>query len=193
MLDTPSKLGLPHAAQESIHDTWSTFYRVQKRLKKEGFTLLPMPEYSCPTYLSTEKLTAHNSTTLALEYARYKAWRDFTAERLMFTKQILVETKTEMEEIESNIKNGMKRRGDKKLGRTEIREEARTDSRYRQLLLQEQEHTQLQIAYETKLAAFTSSAALVSRAITMRGQDIEQGNRASKIGACGPQGREFGE
>jgi hypothetical protein len=191
MLDVPEQLGLSNTEQQNLHQQWSTFNQVQQRLKQEGFVPLPYPQYACPGYLDVETLTAHDSRTLTMEYAKYKAWRDFTAERLAYSEQILLETSNEMSAIEARTKKRLQQDSKKKFTKDEIREEARSDQRYEQLKLQEQENKQLKVAYETQRDRFSNGMSLISRAITMRGQDIEQGNRGSNIGATGTQ-REFG-
>lgn len=191
-LQLPDQLGLSQSEQQHVHQQWSTFDKVQAQLKSEGFVPLAYPPYACPGYLEVETLTAHASQTLTQEYAKYKAWRDFTAERLAYSEQILLETSNEMGTIEARTKKRLQQDSKKKFTKDEIREEARTDQRYEQLKLQEQEHKQLKVSYETQLSRFSNGMQTISRAITMRGQDIEQGNRAGNIGAGTPSAtREF--
>ena len=185
MLDLPDQLGLSQSEQQNLHQQWTTFEKVQNRLKKEGFMPLTYPQYACPSYLEVETLTAHASQTLTMEYAKHKAWCDFTAERLMYSEQILLETSNEMSVIEAQTKKRLSQESKKKYSKDEIREEARSDPRYEQLKLQEQENKQLKLAYETEKERFKTGMALISRAITLRGQDIEEGNRARNIGASG--------
>lgn len=185
MLETPDALGLAQSEQQNLHQQWSTFTRVHDRLLHEGFVPLTYPPYSCPGYLDSDTLTSHDSRTLTMEYAKYKAWRDFAAERLMYSAQILLETQNEMEAIEARTKKLLREASSKKYKKDEIKEECRSDLRYEQLKLQEQENTQLKIAYETQVSRFSNAMSLISRSITLRGQDVEQGIRASNIGASG--------
>jgi hypothetical protein len=136
--------------------------------------------YAYPGYLDREILLAQDSRMLTMEFAKYKAWRDFAAERLVYSQQILLETRNEMRAIETNIKKAAKKKTDK-----EVQEEARTNPRYESLRLQEQENAQLELMYEAKVKEFSSSVAILSRTVALRGQDIEQGNRGRNIGAGG--------
>ena len=192
MLETPDALGLAQSEQMRIQDQWSTFDRVQFRLQQEGFAPLSMPPYACPGYLDVETLTAHDSKTLTTEYAKYKAWRDFTSERLMYTKQILLETVNKLKKIELETRKRLRAGGIKKPTADELQEQARSDPAYDQLKLQEQENQQYELAYESELSRFSNGMTAISRSITMRGQDIEQGNRGTKIGAAPAAPGEFG-
>lgn len=180
MLQTPDVLGPSATEIQQIHTQWSTFDRVQNRLLKEGFSPLPQPMYAYPGYLDKDTLLAQNSRMLTMEFAKYKAWRDFAAERLVYSQQILLETRNEMRAIETKIKKDTKRKTDK-----EIQEEARSNPRYEALRLQEQENMQLELMYEAKVKEFSSSVAIISRTVALRGQDIEQSNRGGNIGAGG--------
>jgi hypothetical protein len=192
MLETPEMLGLSQSEQQTIHSHWDTFNNVQHRLAGEGFVPLGRPVYACPSYLDPEVLTAHNSKTLTMEFAKYKAWRDFTAERLVYTKQILLQTRNEMRSIEVKVKKSM-RKGSKRPTKDEIQEESKSDPRYEQLRVQEQENQQLELMYEAKEKEFSSAISLISRVITMRGQDIDQAQRGNTIGAQAlPPGGGFG-
>jgi hypothetical protein len=182
MLQTPEVLGPSNTEVAALHDKWSTFNRVQERLRLEGFAPLPQPMYACPGYLDVETLTSHNSRLLTMEFAKYKAWRDFTAERLVYSLQILLETRNEMRAIETRVKDEA-RKVKRKLTKEEAQEEARTNPRYEALRLQEQENMQLELMYETKEKEFSSAVALISRVITMRGQDIDQGQRGNTVGS----------
>jgi hypothetical protein len=190
MLDIPDRLGLSHTEQQQVHDQWNTFDRVQAQLKQEGFVPLAYPPYACPGYLDIDTLTSHDSRTLTVEYAKYKSWHDFTAQRLMYSEQILLQTSNEMGAIEAEVKTRLAQESKKKYNKDDIREEARKDQRYAQLRLQEQEHKQLKFAYESEKERYSKSMSLISRAITLRGQDIDQGQRGSNIGASAT--KEFG-
>ena len=183
MLETPNALGLAQSEQDNLHQQWSTFQRVQQRLQQEGFQPLPLPQLACPGYLDIETITSHDSRVLTTEYAKYKAWRDFAAERLMYSSQILLETQNEMEAIEARTKKRLRESSNKKYTKDEIKEESRSDARYEQLKLQEQENLQMKLAYETQVSRFSNAMTLISRSITIRGQDMEQGKRGGNIGA----------
>jgi hypothetical protein len=118
-----------------------------------------------------------------MEFAKYKAWRDFTAERLVYSRQILLETRNEMLAIESQVKSEALH-ARKKVTKEEVQEAAKSNPRYRALRLQEQENAQLELHYETKEKEYSSAVALISRTVTIRGQDIEQGQRGNNIGAA---------
>lgn len=180
MLQTPDVLGPSNAEMQQLHEQWSTFGAVQARLRQEGFTPLPQPMYACPSYLDADVLTSQNSRTLTMEFAKYKAWRDFTAERLVYSRQILLETRNEMRAIEARVKGEAR---SKKMTKEEVQETAKTNPRYNALRLQEQENEQLELHYETKEKEYSSAVALISRVITIRGQDIEQNNRGGSVGA----------
>lgn len=195
-LQTPDVLGTSTSEVGHIQQQWSTYGRVQQTLSAEGFVPLPPPEYSCPRYLDPNILSSHDSRILTIEYAKYKAWRDFTAERLAYSKEILLETKKQMRKIEANCKrqllNNKTGPRSKKPDKEEVVELAQQNPEYLALELLEQEHEQLRIAYETKLGEYSSSYQLVSRVITMRGQDIQGGVRQNTIGnpvgGYGPSG-----
>ena len=191
MLNLPDQLGLSQTEQHQVHDQWNTFQKVQAQLKSEGFVPLSYPPHACPGYLDIETLTSHDSKTLTMEYAKYKSWHDFSAQRLMYSEQILLQTFNEMSAIEAQVKTKLSKESKKKFSKDEIREEARSEPRYANLRLQEQEHKQLKFAYESEKERYAKSMSLISRAITLRGQDIEQGGRASNIGATGSQ-KDFG-
>jgi hypothetical protein len=144
--------------------------------------------YACPGYLDVDTLTSHNSRTLSMEFAKYKAWRDFTAERLVYTKQILLETRNEMRDVEVRVKQMARQpkgtRGTR-LTKDEIQEEAKKDPRYAALRLQEQENQQLELHYEAKQSEYSDAIKLISRVVALRGQDIDQSGRGGNIGAHG--------
>lgn len=193
MLETPESLGLPQSEQDIIHDQWNTFERVQHRIASEGFTPLPQPMYACPGYLNVETLTAADTRTLSMEFAKYKAWRDFTSERLVYTQQILVQTRNELRAIELRVKREARKArkpgtAAKKMTKEEVLEEAKSDPRYEQLLIQEQEQEQLELMYTAKKSEFYDATRLISRVVELRKQDIETGQRGGNIGAHGAGG-----
>ncbi len=187
MLETPDHLGLSETVIQQTHQIWSTFNNVHARLAQEGFVPLPAPKAACPAYLDDSTLTAHDSRTLALEFGKYKAWRDFVTQRLSFTLQILVETRNEMKAIEGEARRAAKGSTTaKKLTKEELLELVQLNNpRYIQLKMQEQENDQLQIWYEGEKERYASAMNLLSRMLTMRGQDIEQGIRQGNIGSQG--------
>jgi hypothetical protein len=191
-LQTPDALGASASEAGQIQVEWSTYNKVQSQLRTEGFQPLPQPEYSCPHYLDPNVLNSHDSRVLTIEFGKYKAWRDFTAERLMYSKQILLETSKQMKKIESAAKKSLMKHKtgarSKKPEKEEVIDLAQQNPEYVQLELQLQEHKQLEIAYETKLSEYSSAVQLISRAVTMRGQDIQQGMRQSNLGTPGPGG-----
>jgi hypothetical protein len=196
VLQTPDVLGTSASEVGEIQQQWSTFGKVQAQLAAEGFQPLPQPEYACPRYLDPNVLSSHDSRVLTMEYAKYKAWRDFTAERLTYSKQILRETKTQMKKVEAACRRQLMKNKtgarSKKPDKEEVVELAQQNPEYLRLELLEQEHEQLKDAYEAKLSEFSSSYQLVSRVITMRGQDIQggtrQGNIGNPAGGYGPAG-----
>jgi len=186
MLEIPDFLGPSTAEHQQIETQWSTFGKVQDALAKEGFTPLPQPVYACPGYLDPNILNSHDSRVLTIEFARYKAWRDFTANRLMYSKQILLETKTQLQKVEALCKKHLMSHPDnpiKKPTREDILQLAQQSLHYTDLEQRAQEHQQLEIAYETRLSEFSSSMQLISRSVTMRGQDIQQGLRGNNLGS----------
>jgi hypothetical protein len=159
---------------------------VQEALAREGFTPLAQPAYACPSYLDPNVLNSHDSRVLTIEFARYKAWRDFTANRLMYSKQILLETKIQMQKVEALCKKHLMQDASNPIKKPTIEdvvELAQRSLHYVELEQRVQEHQQLEIAYETRLSEFTSSMQLISRSITMRGQDIQQGLRGGNLGS----------
>lgn len=189
MLQTPDQLGMANSELAQIQQTWSTFHQVQTRLQQEGFVPLGLPQVVCPQYLDMETLGTHDSRALGRLFGQYKAWRDFTAERLAFTEKILLETKNELIEIEAYNKKKLK--GDKpgkKVDKEEVIEYSNLNPRYVQLKIQQQENEQLEIWYRMEKDRFSNGIQLISRMLTMRGQDIEQGIRAANVGVQGAVG-----
>jgi hypothetical protein len=186
MLNTPDVLGPSDAEHTQIQAEWSTFHRVQSTLQAEGFTPLHQPAFSCPGYLEHHVLTSHDSRVLAIEYGKYKAWRDYVAERLMYSKQILLEVGKQMHKIENHYKAALQRQGKKSPKKEEYVELAEADAQYQNCEKLQQEHRQLELAYETKLSEYASAMQVISRSITIRGQDIQQGIRQGNLGVVHP-------
>lgn len=186
-LQIPDQLGLSETEQVQIHQQWSTFEKVQQQLRNEGFIPLGTPPYACPGYIDLETITSHNSQVLTTMMAQCKAWRDYAAQRGVFSRQILVETRNELKDIETKTKAQMRAAAKtaKPIPAGDVKEAAAATPRYAQLLLQEQEHIQSEEYYTSEASRFASNFQLLSRAITIRGQDIEQGNRAGNVGAHG--------
>lgn len=190
MMQIQDGIGLSETEQVNIHLRWSTYGRVHERLQQEGFVALGTPPYACPGYIDQETVSSQNSRTITMMMAQCKAWRDYACQREVYSRQLLVEMRNELRSIEATTKKSMKDTATSKKTITvsDVKEEALHTQRYTQLLICEQEQEQLQEWYKAEASRFSSNFQLLSRTITIRGQDIEQGTRAGNVGAHGTGG-----
>lgn len=185
-MDELNDLTVSSSEGEAIHKNWSTFPEVLQQLAQEGFGTLPPPSFGYPGYLDIDVVTSHDSRTITIKMAENIAWIAYTKQRLMYSKMILVETKNELSALELQAKRRLRETSGKQSKApttAEIQEKARSNPRYEQLKIQQQKHEQLQEAYEADLDRFSKNYALLSRTVTLRGQDIEQSGRQGNVGA----------
>ena len=186
-MDIPAGLAISDSEAEKLHAKWDTYGRVIASLTAQGFGAMNPPNYALPMYLDMDVLTAHNSTTILQELAKNKAWRDYTSQLKTYADMILTQTTNELSALEALSKKRIRETSKGKKGPTkdEIIEHARTNPRYEQLKVQEQEWQQYRDYYANEVSRLDSNYRIVSRAITVRGQDIEQGIRQGNVGAHG--------
>lgn len=186
-MDLPENMGLSASEQQAVHQQWSTYTGVIQQLTKEGFKALGEPSHGYPEYLDIDTLTSHDSRVLTRELARNKAWKDFAQQRLTYISMILVETRNELQAIEARVRKHLRTNKVGKTGPTkdDIVDQARTDPRYEQLKAQEQQFDQYKMYYDAEVERFSGNYALISRVITLRGQNIDEGMRQNNVGANG--------
>ena len=186
-MNVPDSLGLSETEQVNIHQQWSTYVGVHERLQREGFTTLGTPPYACPGYIDQDTIASQDSKVLTMMMAQCKAWRDYASQREVYSRQLLMEMRNELRSIETTTKKSMKDSSSSKKTPTtaDIKDRAMSTPRYVQLLICEQEQEQLEEWYKSEASRFSSNFQLLSRAVTVRGQDIEQVNRAGNVGAHG--------
>ena len=189
----PENLGLSESEQTQIHEQWSTYGQVLQQIQQEGFVPLGTPPFASPGYIDQEAITSQDSRVLTILMAQYKAWRDYSSQRAVFASQILTETRNELRSIETTTKRHMREASTSKkaISAADVKDEASRTPRYTQLLLQEQQYVQLDEFYSSESSRFSSGFQLLSRTVTIRGQDIEQNGRAQNVGTQGP-GRGYG-
>ena len=152
------------------------------------------PPYACPGYIDQDTISSQDSRVLTIMMAQCKAWRDYASQREVYSRQLLAEMRNELRDIEAKTKKALKdtATSNKAIPAADVKDEARRTPRYTQLLVCEQEQEQLQEWYKSEASRFASNFQLLSRAVTIRGQDIEQGNRAGNVGAHGTGAPDYG-
>ena len=188
-METPDDLGLSETEQAAVHQKWDTYGGVLTQVAQEGFKTLGEPPYGYPEYIDLDTLTSHDSRTLTREYAKNKAWKDFSEQRFNYYKMMQTQTANELKSIEVQTKRTLRASSSKKtISKDEASDASRANPRYEELKVQEQRVSQFMDFYETEIKRFAGNISMVSRAITMRGQNIEEGNRQGNIGAHGTGG-----
>jgi hypothetical protein len=188
-MEIPDDLGLSATEQASVHQQWDTYNEVLAQVAREGFKSLGEPPFGYPEYLDLDTLTSHDSRILTREFAKNKAWKDFAEQRCNYYKMMLTQVKNELSAIEVHTKKRL-REGNKKkvISKDEVADAARTNPRYQDLGVNEQRLTQFLDFYDTEIRRFAGNISMVSRAITVRGQNIEETNRQTNVGGSVPGG-----
>jgi negative regulator of replication initiation len=130
---------------------------------------------------------------LTNEYARYAAYTGHIGEQIAFIEARLLEIKNELEAIESAVRRTMRARSARgtKPTKEELTDECRENPRYNDLLLQEQYYEQERKILEARRDTYLRAGQVVSRTVTLRGQDIESNMRSHTMGNP-VMGRDFG-
>jgi len=183
-LQLPSQAGagLGQGAQEAIHQDWDTYNRVMQQLASEGFQPIPPPTCNQPIYLTAEQLTDHDSKQNIQLWAQLIAWQNYSEYCLACIDFSIIQTENEMDNIilltKSRMEETSKRLKEKKPPEAVMERSAKVDGRYMQLRLYLQMLQQKRLMVDTQVKRLSKNKQMLSRYVTIRGQDIQAGTRS---------------
>jgi len=190
-LELPQQMGLGQGAHQNIHDNWDTYNSVMGQLAREGFQPIPAPSFPCPPYVSAEQLTDQDTTRYTNLYAQVNAWQNYSEYCLACIDFAVIQTENEMDVITLKTKERLREESKaepkaKKPSEDYMKEVAKCDPRYMQLRLYLQMLQQKRLVVKSQMDRLSRNLKMLSRQVTIRGQEIEQGRRGHNLG------RQFG-
>lgn len=186
-LQLPPQVGLGQGAQDAIHQDWDTYDRVMKQLASEGFQPIPPPRCNQPVYITAEQLTDRDSKQNVQLWSELISWQNYSEYCLACIDFAAVQTENEMDNIVLLFKNKVeaeaKAAKEKKPTEANMERSAKTDGRYMQLRLYLQMLQQKRLMVDTQVKRLSKNKQMLSRYVTIRGQDIEQDRQRTGAGS----------
>src|ERR1019366_1417280 len=102
-LQIPSNVGVGQTEEKRVHHIWDTSAEITYRLKTEGFFPMDAPRYELPE-ITVEVLTTADNTYYTTVYAQQLAWLNYASQILANAKVEVLQTKNEMDMIESRMR-----------------------------------------------------------------------------------------
>jgi hypothetical protein len=185
-LNIEGDAGLGQQDQQVIHNKWDTIDEVQLNLALLGFFPMEKPDFAAPSLNAElyQALCAASGNTLTFEHTRFSAWYSYAQDKLGFFVGHQKQIENEMTEIRTRTKRAIVQRATKATAKKPtveaVDEEAQLDPRYMELKLMLQKVEQSIDLLEANAKMFSAGTRLTSRAVTVRGQELEglNGGRA---------------
>lgn len=171
--------GVGQQEQEDIHNRWDTIDEVEFELTVMGFPPMEKPDFAPPAINASlyQALSVGDGRTLTYEHTRFAAWYSYAQAKLAHFKGRQSQTKNEMRQIYNRVKkqmvDGAKTAAEKKPDKETIEQEASSDPRYLQLLIDLQKIDQIVDKLEGDSKMFAAGKSLTSRTVEVRGQELE--------------------
>lgn len=192
-LKLPPVTGIGASDEKSIRTRWMKADEVEKYLSMSlGMTPPKEPDYACPE-LNVADLTTPDSAAYTEVYAKRTAWFGFLSERKAEHDAMVIEIKAEMEDIETNTRDSMRRNNQRKT-RTgeaknpsgqEMEDAVNLDPRYVELKQKLIFHMEVLVRLNARVERLDRELRLTSRQVEIRRLDYETSNRASSIAGRG--------
>jgi uncharacterized glyoxalase superfamily metalloenzyme YdcJ len=178
-LHLPTNVGIGQTEQQKTHHIWDTSGEVIERLKAEGFWTMDTPNYELPQ-ITVETLTTADNTHYTTVYAQQLAWFNYATQILAKAKVEVLQTKNEMDLIESRMRKGFrdtaKANSIKPPSEQTIQDEINLDARYSELKLYGQKMEQYKIMLDTFAEGIERGLKVISRQVEIRKMEMEQTN-----------------
>lgn len=176
-LSLPANVGVGQAEQARTHHIWDTSAEVAEHLKAQGFFPMDAPQFELPT-ITEEVLTTADNNSYTTTYAQQLAWFNYASQTLARAKVEVLQTKNEMDMIESKMRKGfkdqIKSKVIEKMSEREIQDEINLDNRYAELKLYGQKMEQYKILVETFAEGIERGLKVISRQVEIRKMEVEQ-------------------
>ena len=173
-------MGVGQSQEQVIHNTWSTFDKVELHLTRMGIEPLEKPACELP-HITAHLLTDANNREFSQIYANFGEWFGFVASLYGRIQAKLVEIDNEMTDIVVHNRKEMlqawKATGGSKKEKPTIQEMSDYNDlhqRYRQLKLERQEYEQERLILLPRREQLKNDKEIISRQVTIRGQEIER-------------------
>ncbi len=186
-------IGVGASKEEEIHNRWVLYPTVVHDLMvKVGLHDPVEPQFDCPE-LTAGDLTTPDSREYTERYAQINSWFGYLSEvTARYTAQ-LREVEAEMEDIESNIRDRMRKQSTRTTGRgvpkppgtEEMKDAVNLDPRYLELKTKQLYLQQARGLLQARVDRIERDLKLISRQVEIRRQEFDQNNRGSAIAGRG--------
>ena len=178
-LQVPAVLGIKMSDLEAIQSKFTTLGHVDQELKSMGIVGGKQPDFPLPE-LTAAALTTTSSTEYTEMYAKQLAWSNYLGPVLADVSSGLLEAENQMTLIEAKIKEVAKeqnkaRAKEDRVSDVDIKNQVLNDPIYQEAMLEAQRLKQFKLKLEAMHEIAGRNLRLVSRQVTIRGQDIEAG------------------
>lgn len=177
-------VGVGEEEEEAVHGYWNTYESVVQGLESQGISPLLAPEYQCPR-VNPEILNSPDSQGYIDTYSKVNAWYGFVSQALAHVECVMLEQKSEMNDIETRIRRRMRKtesprttaRGTPKpFSEKEMEDAISQDRRYRELKRDHQKSTQEYKLLRGRKEELERDVALMSRVVEIRRQERDISN-----------------
>jgi hypothetical protein len=180
--------GLGQQDQAAIHNKWDTIDEAEFDLARMGFFSMEKPDFAAPELNAElyQKLSSADGNTITFEHTRWSAWYSYSHSKLGYFSGVQKQIENEMKEILVRTKREIIKRAntaaEKKPTKDDIEHEALIDDRYMQLKRDLQKVEQVIDLLDSHRLKYSAGVKLTSRAVTVRGQEIEAGTGGRAYG-----------
>jgi hypothetical protein len=182
--------GVGASEETKIHNRWTCTDEVTNYLTMElGMALAKEPNYACPE-LTVEDLTTPDSQAYTEIYAKRTAWFGFLSERKAEHDAVVIEIEAEMEDIETNIRDSI-RKNNKRTNRSgetknvpasEMEDAINLSPRYVELKQKLVFHREVLVRLNARVEKLDRELRLTSRQVEIRRLDFDTSQRQANLG-----------
>lgn len=186
-LRVPKTLGASAPEQQSLEDRWTTSTEVEAELAERGLPSLQRPAWDYPGPVTPEQLVTQDGEDYTRLFLHHLGWHNYLYPIVARVRSHLLQVENRKKLLERSIRKTERERNanrpkETRVTQEELKECHLDDGAYQELMLEEQKLRQQRLEYEGYLAVVAKNLDVISRQVTLRGQDIEQERLGGGLG-----------
>lgn len=189
-------IGISQSKLQEIVNKFRTLSSIEVEMKLKGPGEFAKPS-SAPMEITANMLATENSVELTRALAENNAWLNHYSPMMALIEAGFTENENILTLVEAQIRKDMLE-ANKTLGKgekftaEEIDAEVLTNPTYQDCLLEVQKMKQYRFQVEAWINIANRNIRVVSRQISLRGQELEGSNREANVAKAGGGGRRYG-